>query len=73
MQKRAYLTGVELTDDQWSKIEPLLPQPRQSRKGGQTKAPNRACLEGILWVLALERCEKTFPNIFLPEVLVGAA
>ncbi len=64
MQKRAYLTGVELTDDQWSKIEPLLPRPRQSRKGGQTKAPNRACLEGILWILRTGAPWKDLPKHF---------
>ena len=34
MKKRTYITGKELTDKQWSKIEQLLPEPIQSRKGG---------------------------------------
>ena len=42
---------TELTDEQWSKIEPLLPPPRKNPKGGPTPKPNRPCLEGILWVL----------------------
>ena len=41
----------ELTDDQWKHIEPLLPVPRNSRKGGRRFVSNRACFEGILWVL----------------------
>lgn len=41
----------ELTDDQWKLIEPLLPVPRNSRKGGRRFISNRACFEGILWVL----------------------
>ena len=41
----------ELTDEQWSKIEPLLPPPRRSRKGGPIPTPSRPCFEGILWVL----------------------
>jgi|SRR5690554_4290002 transposase len=41
----------ELTEEQWQKIEPLLPKPKKSRKGGRPPADNRACLEGILWVL----------------------
>jgi transposase len=41
----------ELTDAQWKRIEPLLPEPRKSPKGGPTPVPNRPCLEGILWVL----------------------
>lgn len=41
----------ELTDEQWSKIEPLLPPPKASRRGGPRPIPNRPCFEGILWVL----------------------
>lgn len=41
----------ELTEEQWKRIEPLLPISKPSPKGGRTRAPNRACLEGILWVL----------------------
>ena len=50
MKKRAYVTGKELTDKQWEQIAPLLPELVQSSKGGQKRAPNRACLEGILWI-----------------------
>jgi transposase len=41
----------ELTDGQWKKIEPLLPVVKRSRRGGRPPAENRACLEGIIWVL----------------------
>lgn len=41
----------ELTDAQWKHIEPLLPEPRNSRKGGRKFVSNRRCFEGILWVL----------------------
>ncbi len=40
-----------LTDQQWEQIAPLLPPLRKSKKGGHPWAPNRPCLEGILWVL----------------------
>ena len=41
-----------LTDEQWELIEPLLPKPKRRRdKRGRPPAPNRACFEGILWVL----------------------
>ena len=40
-----------LTDQQWARIEPLLPQPKASRRGGRPFIDNRAVLEGILWVL----------------------
>ena len=51
MKKRTYTTGKELTDKQWAKFKPLIPEPIQSRKGGQHRASNRACLEGIIWIL----------------------
>ena len=42
----------ELTDDeQWKKIEPLLPKPRRSKSGRRPPKDNRDCFEGILWVL----------------------
>lgn len=41
----------ELTDEQWNKIEPLLPKVKRSRSGGRPPKDNRACFEGILWVL----------------------
>ncbi len=41
-----------LTNEQWAEIEPLLPLPRRRRdKRGRPWAENRACFEGILWVL----------------------
>ena len=40
-----------LTDDQWERIVPLLPEHPQSPKGGRPWADDRECLEGILWVL----------------------
>ena len=41
----------KLTQAQWEKIEPLLPTPTKSRRGGRPWADNRKVLEGILWVL----------------------
>jgi len=41
----------KLTDKQWKRIEPLLPQPKKSRKGGRPWADNRKVFEGILWIL----------------------
>jgi transposase len=41
----------ELTDRQWDKINPHLPKPKKSRKGGRPRADDRACFEGILWIL----------------------
>lgn len=41
-----------LTEAQWQKIRPLLPQPKRRRKrSGRPPKDNRLVLEGILWVL----------------------
>ena len=39
---------VYLTDKQWEKIKPYLPE---LKSRGRQWASNRACLEGILWIL----------------------
>ncbi len=41
---------TELTDEQWSKIEPLLPEPRASPKGGRKPIANRPVFGGLLWM-----------------------
>ena len=35
----------------WDAIAPLLPEPKPSPKGGRPPVPNRACREGIIFVL----------------------
>lgn len=40
-----------LTDEQWEKIRPLIPPRLPRPKGGRPPAEDRACFEGILWVL----------------------
>jgi transposase len=40
-----------VTDEQWKKLEILLPQYKQSPKGGRTPVGNREVFEGIVWVL----------------------
>src|SRR5271157_1953285 len=35
----------------WKAIGPFLPEPKPSPKGGRPRVPNRACLEGIIFVL----------------------
>ena len=41
----------ELTDGQWEKLAPWLPDDSGSSAGGPKPTPNRAVVEGILWVL----------------------
>ena len=40
-----------LTDDQWDRIAPHVPEHPPSPKGGRPRADDRECLEGILWLL----------------------
>lgn len=40
-----------LTDEQWAKIEPLIPKTPKNPKGGRPPSDDRECLEGILWIL----------------------
>jgi transposase len=58
------MAKTELTDRQWEKIKPHLPEPKKSRKGGRPPADNRACLEGILWVLRSGARWKDLPKEF---------
>ena len=44
-------SGPLLTEAQWQKIAPLLPESRKNRKGGRTWIENRRALKGILWIL----------------------
>ena len=43
--------GWKLTDEKWKKLEPLLPKPKKSKKGGRPWIDNRRVFEGILWIL----------------------
>ena len=54
----------ELTDEQWIRIAPHLPQPTRSRKGGRTPKPNRDCFEGLLWILRTGARWKDMPDCF---------
>lgn len=50
-----------LRDDQWKKIEPLLPKPKRM---GRPCASNRAVFEGILWVLRNGARWRDLPSSF---------
>lgn len=52
----------ELTDVQWERISPLLPEPKASPKGGPKPRPNRPVFEGILWVLRSGARWKDLPD-----------
>jgi transposase len=59
MKKRQKL----LTDEQWQLIEPLLPPPRRREDNrGRPWASNRACFEGILWILQTGAAWRFLPD-----------
>ncbi|WP_444921746.1 transposase [Microbulbifer sp. CnH-101-G] len=51
----------ELTNDQWKLIKPCLPELKRG-KGGPKPIDNRACFEGILWVLRSGARWKDLPS-----------
>lgn len=53
-----------LTDAQWEKISKLLPRSRPSPRGGRPRADDRACFEGILWILKSGARWKDLPSEF---------
>lgn len=54
----------QLTDEQWELIADLFPDPPMSRLGGRPFKANRACFEGILWVLTSGARWKDLPRCF---------
>ena len=40
-----------LKDELWERVQPLLPEIPVSPEGGRPRASDRACFEGIVWVL----------------------
>ena len=52
-----------LTEAQWALVEPLLPEPKRRKdKRGRPWASNRACLEGILWILQTGAAWRFLPD-----------
>jgi hypothetical protein len=52
-----------LRDEQWELIEPLFPKPKRRADGrGRPPASNRACFEGILWILQTGAAWRFLPD-----------
>ena len=54
-----------LSDEQWELVGAFLPPPRQRPdRRGRPPAPNRACFEGILWILQTGAAWRFLPDEF---------
>ena len=51
-----------LTDEQWEKIRQFIPDRGPRPKGGRPPADDRACFEGILWILKTGARWKDLPD-----------
>lgn len=59
--------GEELTDEQWSLIEPLLPElPKRDDGKGRPWRDDREIMNGILWILRSGARWKDLPEKFPP-------
>ena len=58
---------MQLTDEQWSVVEPLIPKPkaRKDRKG-RPRIASRSVLDGMLWVLWTGAPWKALPSEYPP-------
>lgn len=58
---------MELTDEQWAVVEPLLPKPVKRADGkGRPRVDNRAILNGVLWVMRTGAPWHDMPNRYPP-------
>lgn len=53
-----------LSEEQWERVRQRLPQHERSPRGGRPRADDRACFEGILWVLHSGARWKDLPERF---------
>ena len=57
----------DLTDDQWQRIEPLLPKPRSGTpKGGRPAADTREVLNALFYLLRTGQAWRMLPHDFPP-------
>lgn len=58
---------MDLTNEQWTVIEPLLPKPKKRADGkGRPRTDDRTILNGILWVMRTGAPWHDMPNRYPP-------
>ena len=59
---------MELTNEQWNRLEPLIPSPKRKNDGrGRPRKNPRDVLNGILWVLRTGAPWKDLPQRYPPH------
>jgi putative transposase len=65
MTRKPYPT--DLTDDQWDRLEPLLPKPKSgTRKGGRPAVDTREVLNAVFYLLRGGQAWRMLPHDFPP-------
>ena len=62
---------MELTDDQWARLNPLIPEPPHRADGrGRPWTPRRPVLDAVLWILRTGAPWKDLPDRYPPHTTV---
>ena len=62
---------MELTDEQWARLAPVIPAPPRRADGrGRPWTPPRPALDGILWILRTGAPWKDLPDRYPPHTTV---
>lgn len=56
----------ELTDQQWQRLQPLLPPPSPRHRGGRPRRDPRTIINGILWVVRTGAPWRDLPERYGP-------
>ena len=58
---------MDLTDEQWSILQPLIPEPKKRKDGkGRPWRDSREVMNGILWILRTGACWYDLPDRYPP-------
>jgi transposase len=62
---------MDVTDEQWARLDPLIPEPPRREDGrGRPWTPRRPVLDGILWILRTGAQWQDLPDRYPPPATV---
>ncbi|MGQ9513507.1 MAG: transposase, partial [Thermoproteota archaeon] len=65
--RSASCRSIDLTDEQWAILKPLIPKPpRRSDNRGRPWKDSRAVLDGVLWILKTGARWQDLPKTYPP-------